>query len=286
MSINLTGGWRCFRRPEAHRGGKPAGLVAQLLGISYEAAAALAGQNVHIPNDVLGTVKGLLGPKKIIAPDKLIMPDEFKPFDGQRSSSRFVDYLLGRDFTEKQIGRLTKQYGLRYATSGKMKGRIVFPVTYKGDLVSWTGRTIYSNEDLRYRTLSTDAEKDNPPAWGPINDYLLFHDQLEKNDWDCDTLILCEGPFDALKVSVLGRPYGIDATCFFTAAPTDAQIYKLFELVSLYRKRYLMLDAGTLATALRTQFDMQTLQCGVLTLPKTIKDPGLLSRRQLLKIVP
>lgn len=289
MSVNLnSGGWRCFRRPETHKGGHPAGLVAALLGVSREAAGAIVGENVHIPSDLLGTVRGLLNPAAEPIRGKIRLPEEFKRFDGQRSSRRFVEYLAGptRQFTASEIARLSDEYGLRYATSGKWKGRIVFPVWYNGDLVSWTGRSIYPDQELRYLTMSTDPEKDDPPAWGPINDYLLFYDQLVENADDCDTLILCEGPFDALKVSVLGRPYGIDATCFFTAAPTQGQIYMLYDLVPLYRKRYLMLDAGTLATALRTQLDMQALQCSVLTLPKSLKDPGLITQKQLLEIVP
>jgi hypothetical protein len=289
MSINLkSGGWRCFRRPDSHRGGNPAGLVAALLGINAESARAIVGTNVHIPDDVLGTVRGLLGPTVHKDPARIAMPAEFKPIRYQRSAKRFRDYLKGpsRNFTDKEIDRLTDEYGLRYCTQGKFRGRIIFPVWDHGKLVSYTGRTIYPDQELRYLTLSTDAEKDDPPAWGPINDYLLFYDQLVENADDCDTLILCEGPFDALKVSVLGRPYGIEATCFFTATPSQAQIYKLHDLVPVYRNRYLMLDAGTLAAALRTQFDMEALQCTVLTLPKNTKDPGLLTRDQLLKIVP
>lgn len=288
MSINLkSGGWRCFRRPDSHRGGHPSGLVAAILGISRDAARSLVGDNVHVPDDVLSAVNGLLKPAAHVNPSKIRMPPEFKPIRQQRSAKRYRDYLTGpsRMFKESEVDRLTDEYGLRYCTEGKFRGRIIFPVWHDGNLASWTGRTIYDDQELRYMTLSTDPEKDNPPAWGPINDYLLFYDQLMENADDCDTLILCEGPFDALKVSVLGRPYGIDATCCFTATPSQAQIHKLHDLVPLYRKRFLMLDAGTLAAALRTQFDMQALQFGVLTLPKSIKDPGLLRRDQLLKIV-
>lgn len=289
MSINLnSGGWRCFRRPEAHRGGNPAGLVAALLGVSREAAGAIVGQNVHIPDDTLGAVRGLLNPAAEPIRARIRMPPEFKPIRDQRSGKRYREYLAGptRKFRASEIERLTDEYGLRYCTEGKFRGRIIFPVWYNGDLVSYTGRTIYPDQELRYLTLSTDPEKDDPPAWGPINDYLLFYDQLIENADDCDTLILCEGPFDALKVSVLGRRHGIDATCFFTAAPTQAQIYMLNDLVPTYRHRYLMLDAGTLATALRTQLDMQALDIHVLTLPKSLKDPGLLTEKQLLEIVP
>lgn len=289
MSIHLgTGGWRCFRRPEIHKGGNPAGLVAALLKISYGAAGELVGSNVHIPDNLLGTVRALLGPRVAPVRKKLHMPKEFRPISGQASSRRFVDYLKGpsRKFKTSQIERMTEEYGLRYATSGKYKGRIIFPVWFYGELVTWTGRTIYPDEELRYKTHSANPEWEDDPAHGPINDYLLFFDQLLENADDCDTLILCEGPFDALKVSILGRPHGIDATCWFTASPSRTQIDLFHELFAGYKKRFLMLDQGTLGTALKTQIAMQELKCGVLTLPKSLKDPGLISEKTLLDVVP
>jgi hypothetical protein len=287
MSVNIkTGGWRCFRRPEMHRGGNPAGLVAALLGMSYGAAAELVGSNVHIPDNLLGTIRALLGPKQAPVQRRLILPGDFKPFDGRRSSERFVKYLQSRNYTMKQIATMTEEYGIRFATTGRQKGRVIFPIWFYGQLVTWTGRTIYDDQELRYLTLSADPETEDEPAHGPINDYLLFFDQLLENVEGCDTLILCEGPFDALKVSILGRRHGIDATCFFTASPSQTQIDLLFELVPNYKHRYLLLDQGTLATALKTQQLMQGLKFRVLTLPKSLKDPGLLNEKSLLEIVP
>jgi hypothetical protein len=287
MSVHLkTGGWRCFRRPDAHKGGNPAGLVAALLKLSWQAAADLVGNNVHIPDNLLATVRELLTPGKHVPREPLTMPEEFREIGDQRSAQRFIEYLKGRDYTSKQIATLTKRYGMRYAISGPQKGRIIFPITFYGQLVTWTGRTIYPDQELRYKTHSANPEFEDHPAHGPINDYLLFFDRLLENKWDCDTLVLCEGPFDALKVSTLGLPYGIDASCFFTAAPSQTQIDLLYELVPNYRHRYLMLDQGTLATALKTQQHMQGLGFRVLTLPKSLKDPGLLNEKSLLEIVP
>lgn len=287
MSINLKEGWwRCFRRPDMHRGGGPAGLVAALLGISYGAAGELVGGNVIVPDNVLGTVRQLLDKTPAKAPARLRYPPEFKWIGGQMSARRFRKYLRDRKFTNEQIDRMSDEYGMRYAVSGPFRGRIIFPVWFYEKLVTWTGRTIYKDQELRYRTLSADPELEEHPAHGPINDYLLFFDELMRNEDGCDTLILCEGPFDALKVSMLGRPHGIDATCWFTATPSRAQIDLLYELFPGYRKRYLMLDAGTLATALKTQIDFHTLKCGILTLPKSLKDPGELTEKSLLEIVP
>lgn len=288
MSINLKhGGWNCWRS-DNHSGKSPVYLVQALLACSRERAQAIVGDSVFIPDNFLDTVRGLVAPQQTALRKAIKLPPEFRPFDGRPSSRRFVEYLMGpdRQFTRKQIDRMTSRYGLHYATSGKFKGRVIFPVTFEGELMTYTGRTIYKDTELRYKTLSYDPELEEFPAVGPISDFLLFYDRLMKNANDCDTLIMCEGPFDALKVSVIGTPCGIDATCFFTASPSQSQIDLLGDLMPVYRHRYLLLDQGTLATALRTQIDMQSLKIKVLTLPRAYKDPGLLDQKALLELVP
>jgi hypothetical protein len=289
MSISLKhGGYHCWRN-DNHDGKDPKWLVRALIGCSVERAQQIVGEAVFIPGDLLGAVHALIAPQQTTVRKPITLPEDFKRFDdGLPSARRFVDYLRSKDrgFTLKQIERFTRRYGLRYATSGKFKGRIIFPVKFEGKLMTYTGRTIYKDVELRYKTLSYDPELEEVPAVGPISDYLLFYDQLIDNKADCDTLIYCEGPFDALKVNVIGRPHGIAATCFFTASPSQAQIDLAGDLVKVYKKRYLMLDQGTLAVALRTQIDMSTLINRVLTLPKRYKDPGMLDEQGLLDIIP
>lgn len=287
MSINLKhGGWNCWRN-DNHSGKSPVYLVQALISCSRERAQAIVGEGVFIPDDFLGAVRGLVAPTSAPVQRQVVLPAEFKPFGtGLPSARRFEAYLRGREFTPAQIDRMTRRYGLHYATSGKFKGRVIFPVTFEGKLMTYTGRTIYPDVELRYKTLSYDPELEEVPAVGPINDYLLFYDLLMENKADADTLIFCEGPFDALKVNVIGRRHGIAATCFFTSSPSRAQIDLAGDFVSVFKRRYLMLDQGTLGTALRTQMGMSTLVHRVLTLPKHVKDPGLLRERSLLDIVP
>jgi hypothetical protein len=182
---------------------------------------------------------------------------------------------------------MSDDYGLRYCKEGRFRGRIIFPVWFENKLVTWTGRTIYDDEALRYKTL--EARSDDPKkivAAGPITDYLLWYDQLLENAERNRTLVLCEGPFDSLKVSVLGRQYGIDSTCFTTATPSGRQMQLAADLADVYPNRFLLLDRGTLGNAIRTASAMRALKFKVLTLPPDIKDPGLLTREALLKIIP
>lgn len=287
MSINIENkGWRCFRNRD-HSGKNPTGLVQALLGTTRERAEAIVENAVFIPDDFLGAVMSKMAPPVQAVPTRLRIPKEFRRIEYRAASKRFTDYLEGptRLFNRAQVETLTDNYDMYFCTEGPQRGRVVFLVKQRGKLVNWTGRTIYSQEDLRYKTLSTDPEIEEHPAHGPINDYLLWYDDLIANADDCDTLILCEGPFDALRVNVLGARHGIVATCCFTATPSMRQIDLLHDVAGVYRRRCLLLDRGTLGTALRMQALMASLKMDVLTLPPNVKDPGLLSEKGLLKTI-
>jgi hypothetical protein len=289
MSVNLAGeGWKCWRKDE-HRGKSPVYLVQALLGTTLERARSIVGDAVFIPEgDFMQAVMSRMEPPVVTTRKPLKMPDEFKPIIDVPSARHTINYLTGpsRQFTLKQTMNMTKNYDLRYATRGPFKGRVIFPIRYRGDLVTWTGRSIYANEALRYKTLSADAELEEHPAVGPVNDYLLFYDDLVDNYDGSDTIVLCEGPFDALKVRVLGRRHGIRATCFFTASPSTRQIDLLHDVLRQYRYRYLLLDRGTLSTAMKVLGSLSALRMKALTLPDDVKDPGLLTEKRLLNLIP
>lgn len=287
MSVSTDGkGWRCFRRVE-HRGRRPHRLLAALLNISIQQAARLVGDSLYVPSDILSAVQAALGVngKAQEARKPPAMPSSFAKISTTSVLARpGAAYLERRGFTDKQIDRMTERYGLRYCRSGSYKGRVIFPVVMDGELKAWTGRHVGSS-DLRYKSLSADPEKANDegfePALGPISDYLLFYDRVDTSR--ADTLYLCEGPFDALKVDVLAQGDAV-ATCFFTAAPSRAQVDLLFELIPTFKYTWLMLDRGTLATALRVRPMLTGLNLSIAHLPEGVKDPGDLTQRQFDKL--
>jgi hypothetical protein len=289
LEVNLHGrGWRCFRQPRIHKGRNPTKLVQALLGCSWEAAAAIAGSGAGLPNDFFQTVKNKMDPPKPRLAKKLTLPNEFKSFNELMPSRRlFADYLRKRGFYDKDISRMTSDYGIRYCTNGSYKGRIIFPVHYMNKLVTWTGRTVYPSVELRYKTLSINTEKAEiegvPQAAGSITEYLLWYDDLKKSY--ARTIVLVEGPFDALRVSVLGYNHGIDATCFFTMQPSVSQIDKLHEILPKYKNRYLLLDQGTTSTSLMVASALSSFNVKVKQLPSGTKDPGELGLNDLLEIV-
>lgn len=285
MTIHLGGnGWRCYRKHE-HRGVKPQRLVQHLLGVTWQEANRICGGSVFIPDDFLGAVQAKLSPQVLNDTRKLDVPMDFRNLDPGKPSARpFVNYLLDRHFTMNQIARMAPLHGLMYAVRGPYRNRVIFPVWHMGRLVSWTARSINPDVELRYKTLSTEENDYDPqPALGPISDFLLWFDDIVDGG---DTLCLCEGPFDALKVRTLGRRYGIYATCCFTAQPSAAQMELLYELVDVFPRRYLLLDEGTLGTTLRVAQDLAALRIKPVYLPKWLKDPGeLREENDLLEIL-
>jgi len=215
----------------------------------------------------------------------LKMPKEFKPFRDVPSAKPFINYLMTRMYTKKEILGFSENDDLCYCTSGAFKYRIIFPVIHKHKLISWVGRTI-STGNLRYKALTIDPEKaaaDNTNAAIDLNtNYVLWYDRLK--ECDADTLVICEGPFDSLRVNVLGDGLGIASTCVFTSAPSDAQIEILYELFPKFKRRYLMLDRGTLPTAMKILSRMPGSDLKIVDLPSHLKDPGEMSLADLQKL--
>lgn len=288
MGVNLHGrGWGCWRN-KTHSGRSPARLISLLLNCSHEQAQLIVGSDHHIPVDFLAQVRKHFEEHTLDTKRKsLVMPDNFKAFTGLPSSRPYEKYLKRRGYSTRMVHRMTSDYDLRYCTSGSFKGRVIFPIYHKKKLVSWTGRTIYQNKLPRYKVLSPDPEKaaENgyEPAVAADTEYLLWYDKLIRNKNGDHTLVLTEGPFDALRVRVLGRNAGITATCFFTAQPSLRQIELLHKVVPAYKHCYLLLDAGATIAMLQSLPQLSSLGVVARNLPQTIKDPGELSNLEMLK---
>lgn len=288
MAISLSGGgWKCWRAAD-HRGKSPAYLVALLLNITLERARDMVGDAVFIPDDFMGTVMKNLNPPKEAPRHRLEMPREFKPIEDRYYAQSAIDYLMGpsRRFTYKQVMKMTDIYDLRCCTTGPYRHRIIFPVIANGELKSWTARTTHPDVELRYKTLSSVEGKEEHTAAGPITEFMLWGDDIRANVDKADTLILVEGPFDALKLRVEGARLGVESTCCFTASPSDTQMDMLYDIAPRYARRYILFDKETLHTALRVQARLGPLGFGVLYVPEHRKDPGEMTRDDIRAVLP
>lgn len=270
LAISLEGaGWRCWRNRQ-HRGRSPVKLILALIHCSVAEAKSIAGEPYSIvPDNLVEMVNNIMQPK----PENrtLTKPSEFRPFQRQYTSQRFVQYLRSRGFPAP-LEDITRRHDMYYAVTGQFFGRVLFMVrSPDGYLMAWSGRSIYPHENLRYKTE------------GPTGDYLLWLDKLPRPN--SRTLVLCEGPMDALKVSVLGKSSGIDATCCFTSTPSQRQIDHLYRLRSHYDLVYVMLDSGEIANTLWTADALSALRAKPIWLPPELKDPGELTDETMLRQV-
>lgn len=279
MGISLDGkGWGCWRRSD-HRGRQPARLVAALLNCSMERAYQIVGISSNIiGEDFLAQVNNTLAPPgEPERAGKLAMPDEFRLLAGRPSARPYNNYLRKRGFADP--ASLARDFDLRYCTRGPYHGRIIFPIRFQGELMSWSGRSIYPTEPMRYKVLSSKPERAEKEglglARGPNSHYLLFYDELVKAK--ARALYICEGPFDALKIMVLGRPHGVVATCLFTNAPTIEQVDLLYDLAPRFAERYLLLDRDMFYMAVRVSSELSGLDLKPVMLPPGVKDPGELT---------
>lgn len=286
LSVSLSGkGFRCWRQPQ-HSGRNPAKLIQALLNCSWEQANVIAGHEKSLPNDFMQKVKSSLL-KQVVETkkNKLELPIEFKQFTILPSGRIYVDYLRSRNFTDENIFVDTKKYGIYYASQGLYKGRVIFSIIQSYKLVGWTGRTIFPSEQVRYKTLTHDLEKAKErgefPAPNPISYYLLFHDRLMSSN--ANTIVLCEGPFDAWRVNLLGESLGVVATCFFTSMLSEQQLNLLHEILPKFENKYLLLDEGTFSKAARIRSDLVALDVIVKRLSQGVKDPGELRSTKQLK---
>lgn len=266
MTIAINGsGWKCWRNRE-HRGQKPHRLIVALTGMSSSAVNALVGDDgPAIVRDFASYVRDQLVDKnEVRAPlAEIEMPSAFRTIDGARFAKPYASYLKRRGFTPEQVA----PYGLMYATRGEWVGRIIFPIRNRsGKLVAFTGRAI-GKSTLRYKTSEVD-----------INRLLLFEDQLFAIDGRKPKrmLVVTEGPFDALKVNVLGKEHGIVGTCVFTSSPSPDQRATLRWMTARFDKIVALFDRENEQASFRLAGAIPSV--AVKLLCDRFDDPGELAR--------
>lgn len=280
MGISVVGrGWGCWRQ-QSHRGKSPERLIQALIGCSWTEAQQIAGNGAATSLGGLGgfvanmeRLAGKAPPADAVA-SALVKPKTFKRLAGATGQGRlFYDYLKDRDFSANQVQWLCQEYDLHYAMTGDWSYRLVIPVHGpNGKWFTWTARAITSLAKLRYKTLTRDPDKagDGPIALGPITDCLLGLPRLREGG---RTLVIAEGPFDALRLALFVGDYDMQATCLFGKAISDAQIDLLAALRPAYRNMVLLLDPDAALDSLTLQTRVAPLGVQSYLLPGD-DDPG------------
>src|SRR6185312_1653280 len=94
-------------------------------------------------------------------------------------------------------------------------------------------------------------------------------------------LVLCEGPFDAMRVEMLGASFGIHATCIYSKSALPVQVALLSAVTHKYDELYALFDQDAFAAGLGLPdyLGFESLQ-----LPRNVKDPAELGRGQFSRL--
>lgn len=263
LSISLDGkGWRCFRN-HAHAGISPIRLIQALARIDWHTAVMIGGregQQQYIqPSSILERVNNLLGtssdePETIEFPETARLLDDPKP-----SAKPYQLYMQRRGFTNYDLTKMV-DWDVRFDNKDpRFHGRILFGTRHQGQLVAMTGRAIGDRMEPRYLA-----------AGDPKRALLWAHRMLPLGR---RMLVLTEGPFDALKVNILGNHLGIYATCAFTSSFGPELRAQLFELIPRFRSTVVLFDRGNEHSAYELAAGFPA-RIGVAMLPSYAKDPA------------
>lgn len=262
LGIHLGGkGWYCWRN-RGHRGRRPHRLVQALLGCSWLEVETIIGDgpglsdidDLSFGKHIQGVLSGAVAERKERR-DRLTFPSEMKQLhDCSEGIGRlFVGYLCQRGYSRREVEELCALYELHYAMKGDFTYRVIFPLWMHRELTTWTGRSISPIAEPKYRTLTSNSEKaeeGKPLARQSIKDCLWNFDDLIEDPKHA--LIVCEGPFDAMRVDYYGFDCNMRATCLFGKSISDEQLLWLEDIGELYPERYLALDPDASLDVLAT----------------------------------
>lgn len=141
--------------------------------------------------------------------------------------------------------------------------RIIIPIMFRGETVSWTSRSISDKTRSKYITAKRNQEK-------------IHHKQLLFGEDFCrHTIVVCEGPFDAMVI-------GPGATATLGTVVTTAQL----KHIKKYPKRIICFDSEFDAQkrALKLLNDLSVFRGETHNIVLDSKDPASATKKELNQI--
>jgi hypothetical protein len=280
MGIIPDKGFYACWRDSRHRGRNFARIIKALINCSWEEANRLAGKETTLEDgdDLDAMVDALFEDE--VAEDKelggassLALLKEFKEITARGLTSSYYQYLLGRGFIHVPL--IVKKYEIYCCHVGEWKKRLLFPIYYKEQLVTWVGRSLYPGATLSYKDLEIAKSVRHAKYCLYDFDSLLNGGKI---------LMVSEGLMDALKLDFYS-PRGFRATCLFTKTMTDEQMYLILELAKHYKEVWFVLDRDAEAQSLEIVAELSAFQKNIKfkDLPSGIDDPGEMSPAGVVK---
>ena len=209
--------------------------------------------------------------KKLGGVQNLEFLPEFKPINGKGIYSIFQEYLKRRGFNN--VEETKNRFNLKCCISGLWAYRLIIPIYFEHKLVSWSGRSINENL-LRYKDLSINESVRH------VKYNLFDYDYI--NNSITNKLYVCEGQFDAMKLSLYSKN---NATCIFTTSIRQEQIELLYKLSLKYKELILILDKNAEVQSMLLMKELSFMKnLKFQYLPIGIKDAGELTKEQITEL--
>lgn len=260
ISLENPTNYYCFRNPDLHSG-KSYTRLLNALKVSYKEIKTI------LQDYDTSTPIAMVSP-----PEPTNITKKWDFFLPANQSIKCMQYLAGRGFPNPSDVALV--YDLRYAPEGRWANRILIPYTESGNIVSWAGRAIKPDMELKML-----MQENQHPG-------LLYIPRLISKN-----CILVEGQFDALKIVVAANDYSVIAISGKSLTPA-----KLLRLSAATKDRlkhlYIGADADVPTSQWRNMISMlrMTLAKGIdidrLPIPVGYKDPGELPLAVIRKWLP
>jgi len=202
--FNLSGGyyscWKCGGHPVEE-------VIVSLLHISWTQA-----ESIIRDYSAATLVHSILNKKKEPRSSSVSLP-------GESLEKYHRKYLISRGFDPDYIERKYQVRGTGLA--GEYRLRIIIPIIFHGQVVSFTSRDITEKQKIRYKTLSVERSVMNPK-------YVLYNLDNCKKDW----VAVVEGPFDVWRM-------GDNFVAGLGTQLTDQQL----RLLTTYKKVVFLFDS-------------------------------------------
>ena len=155
-------------------------------------------------------------------------------------------YLKKRGFEPKYLFKKYRIVG--GGIDGDWKFRIIIPIYYNGQLMSWTGRSILSKEKLKKLNLPRYKNLSNEKSVKNIKELFFNIDNCRNK-----SVVLTEGPFDVLR-------FDGEAICSMGTELTEGQIALLAER---FEKIFILFDNEPKAQEKARKFGLQLSSIGI-----------------------
>jgi len=263
--------WRCEEQ------GNLVSLMVLIEGISYEEARNKIRENITLESDRTDfeeKVKHIF--EKTIEEDveeikkgRLAVPctkyvnelqDEFS------MDKVFLKFIEKRGHTIEELSK----WGVRVEFFNDFAYRLMFPITYRGKIVNYLGRTVI-NSNKKYKNCS------NENAIITTSKLLYGYDYIREGQND---LVVCEGVFDVIRFG-----QGIAVGLFGKSISVEQM--ELICSLRIKNRIMIMLDGDAMDNATRISKELRPLvHCEVqVIILDDNKDPDSYSREELLEII-